>query len=333
MIGASPSVAVVVESRWRRHLATLFLVCCLPISSGAIADDEFEHPPISYSTSQSNDPVAKLLEEMKSGSKTLVADTHGSFVKSLLSILKVPESSQCLVFSKTSMQIPYISPKTPRAIYFNDSVYVGVVIGSPIIELIGVDPQLGCVFYTLEREEKSFRLIRDRGQCLSCHATARTERVPGVIVRSIYSDQSGRPRSGSSTFITDHRSPFAERWGGWYVTGEHGSMRHLGNIFAMDREDPHRVDTELGANQMKLPSSVSSVAHLDDHSDIVALMVLEHQTRLHNLITRANFETRSATQLDKSMNEALARDREHVSESTTRRIAATTISTLTNSSP
>jgi len=220
------------------------------------------------------------------------------------------------------MQIPYIGPRTPRAIYFNDSVYVGMVVGSPIIELIGVDPQLGCVFYTLEREEKDYRLIRDRGQCLSCHATTRTERVPGVIVRSIYSDKSGRPRSGSSTFITDHRSPFGERWGGWYVTGEHGLMRHLGNIFAMDREDPQRVDSELGANQMQLPSSISSDGRLNNHSDIVALMVLEHQTRLHNLITRANYETRLATQLDKSMNEALGRSSETVSDSTKRRIAA-----------
>ena len=277
MIREFPLFAFARVSRWLGHFALFTALGYLLISQGANADDEFEHPPISYSTSQSNDPIAKLLEDLKSGSKTLVADTHGSYVKSLLSILKVPESSQCLVFSKTSMQIPYISPKTPRAIYFNDTVYVGVVIGSPIIELIGVDTQLGCVFYTLEREEKSFRLIRDRGQCLSCHATARTERVPGVIVRSIYSDQSGRPRSGSSTYITDHRSPFGERWGGWYVTGEHGSMRHLGNIFAMDREDPHRVDTEMGANQMNLPSSVSSGAHLNDHSDIVALMVLEHQ--------------------------------------------------------
>jgi len=190
------------------------------------------------------------------------------------------------------------------------------------MELTAVDPQLGCVFYTLEREQQNYRIIRDRGQCLSCHATSRTERVPGVIVRSIYSDRSGRPRSGASTYTTDHRSPLEQRWGGWFVTGQHGSMRHLGNAFAVDRDDPQLVDMELGANQSQLPKSVASESHLGPTSDIVALMVLEHQTRLHNLITRANYEARQAAYLDKSMNIALGRDIDHVSESSQRRIAS-----------
>ena len=290
-------------------------------SASVRAEDDFEHPPISYHSSQSHDAVAKLLERLQAGTEKLVADSHGSYLRSVLKSLEIPESSQCLVFSKTSMQIPYISPRTPRAIYFNDSVYVGSVEGSPIMELTAVDPQLGCVFYTIERNEQDFSIIRDRGQCLACHATTRTERVPGVIVRSIYSDKAGRPRSGSSTYITDHRSPFAQRWGGWYVTGEHGAMRHLGNVFALDREDPQLVDMEQGANQAHLPSTVASGKRLGETSDIVALMVLEHQTRLHNLITRANYETRQATHLDKSMNEALGRDKDYVSESTQRRIA------------
>ena len=297
-------------------------IASIQFGSSALADDDFDHPPISYHASPSHDAVAKLHERLQAGTEKLDADSHGNFLQSVLKALEIPESSQCLVFSKTSMQIPYISPRTPRAIYFNDSVYVGSVEGSPIMELTAVDPQLGCVFYTLERNEQEFSIIRDRGQCLACHATARTERVPGVIVRSIYSDKSGRPRSGSSTYTTDHRSPFEQRWGGWYVTGEHGSMRHLGNIFALDREDPQLVDTELGANQAHLPSTVANGKRLSDTSDIVALMVLEHQTRLHNLITRANYETRQATHLDKSMNEALGRDKEYVSESTQRRIAS-----------
>ena len=292
------------------------------MSASVQADDDFEHPPISYHTSQSHDSVAQLLDRLKAGTEKLLADSNGSFLKSLLSTLKIPESSQCLVFSKTSLQIPYIGPRTPRAIYFNDSVYVGSVIGSTIMELTAVDPQLGPVFYTLEREQQDFQIIRDRGQCLSCHATSRTERVPGVIVRSIYSDKAGRPRSGSSTYITDHRSPFEQRWGGWYVTGEHGSMRHLGNIFALDHEDPQNVDMESGANKNHIPYTVATGNHLTDTSDIVALMVLEHQTRIQNLITRANYETRQAGHLDKSMNEALGRDKDYVSESTQRRIAS-----------
>ena len=304
------------------RFSVVAIAAWLAVVAHVWAVDDFEHPPIAYHTSPSHDPVARLLERLKIGTEKLEVDSNGSYLRSLLKALNVPESSQCLVFSKTSMQIPYISPRTPRAIYFNDSVYVGSVVGSSVMELTGVDPQLGCVFYTLEKEQQEYRIIRDRGQCLSCHATSRTERVPGVIVRSIYSDKSGRPRSGSSTYITDHRSPFEQRWGGWYVTGEHGSMRHLGNAFALDRDDPQLVDMEMGANQSHLPPSVTSDNHLSATSDIVALMVLEHQTRLHNLITRANYEAREAAHLDRTMNEALGRAMDHVSESTQRRIAS-----------
>ena len=240
--------------------ATTFIVL---LSSSSQGDDDFEHPPISYHTSQSHDSVAQLMDRLKAGTEKLAADSNGSYLKSLLSSLKIPESSQCLVFSKTSLQIPYIGPRTPRAIYFNDSAYVGSVIGSTITELTAVDPQLGPVFYTLERDQKDYQIIRDRGQCLSCHATSRTERVPGVIVRSIYSDKAGRPRSGSSTYITDHRSPFEQRWGGWYVTGEHGSMRHLGNIFALDRLDPafrQLVDDIYGLMTRRPVPSLRAVA-------------------------------------------------------------------------
>ncbi|MCY2978761.1 MAG: hypothetical protein NTU79_08875 [Planctomycetota bacterium] len=299
-----------------------FVVGLCSIASTLQADDDFEHPPISYQDSPSRDPVARLLERIQSGDESLVPDSNGNYLKSLLQALNVPETSQCLVFSKTSMQILHIGPRTPRAIYFNDSTYVGMVVGSPILELAAIDPQLGSVFYTLERDEKSFRIIRDRGQCLSCHATSRTERVPGVLVRSIYSDRSGRPRSGSSTYITDHRSPFEQRWGGWYVTGQHGTMRHLGNIFADDRDDPQKVDMEAGANCDQLPKAIRGSDYLQDTSDIVALMVLEHQTRVHNLITRANYEARQATYLDRSMNVALGRASDFVSESTQRRVAS-----------
>ncbi|MEQ1825235.1 MAG: hypothetical protein ABL921_04790 [Pirellula sp.] len=301
----------------------LIVMTIIAMPGGARSDDDFEHPPISYMSSPSQDPVAKLMARVQKGDVTLAPDSSGSHLKALLHALGVPESSQCLVFSKTSLQISHIGPRTPRAIYFNDSVYVGSVQGSHILELTAVDPQLGCVFYTLEREDdRSFQIIRDRGQCLTCHATTRTERVPGVLVRSIYSDKSGRPRSGSSTYITDHRSPFEHRWGGWYVTGHHGTMRHLGNLFATDRDDPQKVDMEQGANMSHVPELINTENYLQPTSDIVALMVMEHQTRVHNLITRANYEARQAAHLDASMNEALERDPSYVSDSTRRRIAS-----------
>jgi hypothetical protein len=265
------------------------------------AGDNYELAPIAYYASSSTDTVARLITKFETGDVALSPDKDGNYLKSLLQALNVPEASQCLVFSKTSLQVHQIGPRNPRAIYFNDTVYVGYVPGSKIIELAAIDPQLGCVFYTFESDQEAAltdedeeaepieidhsAFIRDKGQCLSCHATSRTENVPGVLVRSIYPDRSGRARSGSSSYVTDHRSPLTQRWGGWYVTGHHGSMRHLGNSFATDRQEPQLIDKDSQATLSALPLQVNVTAYLQPTSDIVALMVLEHQTRIHNLIT------------------------------------------------
>lgn len=313
------------------YLAFVFSACLLVVSAprAAMSGDDFENPPISYYDSPSRDRVAILWQDIKSGRRLLAPDEKGNYLPSLLELLEVPVSSQCLVFSKTSLQINHITPRKPRAIFFNEDCYVGFVQGSNIIELTAIDDQLGPVFYTLELPSRhsqdapdSPTIIRDRGQCLSCHATTRTERVPGVLVRSVYPDKAGRPRSGSSSYVSDHRSPFLQRWGGWYVTGTHGSMRHMGNVFAVERDDPQGLDVERGANLTELPSEVSRSGYMSLESDIVALMVLEHQTRVHNLITRANYETRQAGHLDKAMNQALGREEDFVSDSTKRRIAS-----------
>lgn len=315
---------------WVLSNSIAFLPSILP----ALAQDSFDLPPIRYSESKPSDPVAVLERKLASGEVVLEHDEKYGVLPSLLKELKIPAESQVLVFSKTSLQIHKISPTNPRALYFNDSVYVGYVPGSSILELAANDPVLGAVFYTLEvapkptqgepssieETKKQVELVRDRGQCLSCHATTRTENVPGYLVRSIYPDSTGRPRTGSSSYTTDYRSLFETRWGGWYVTGTHGQMRHLGNLFALDRNDPQKVDVETGANLSQLPARVRPGLHLTPHSDLVALMVLEHQIRVHNLITKASYETRQSIAMDESMNKALDRPSEFRTESTQRRI-------------
>ena len=291
----------------------------------SLGQDSFDLPPIRYAESLSKDPVALLERKIQRGELVLPQDPQFGVLPGLLKELNVPVESQVLVFSKTSLQIHKISPSNPRALYFNDSVYVGYVPGSSILELAANDPDLGAVFYTLDfappkEASQGVQLVRDRGQCLSCHATSRTENVPGYLVRSIYPDASGRPRTGTSSYTTDYRSLFQTRWGGWYVTGTHGQMRHLGNAFALDRSDPQKMDLEAGANRSELPSRVQPKLHLQPHSDLVALMVLEHQIRVHNLITKANYEARQSVAMDVSMNQALGRDSGYRSESTQRRI-------------
>jgi hypothetical protein len=92
----------------------------------------------------------------------------------------------------------------------------------------------------------------------------------------------------------------------------------MGNV--LFKESEGKLDREAGANLESLDSIISTDAYLSDHSDIVALMVLEHQTQMHNAIAWANYETRRAIHQSNQMNELLDRERGFISESAERRI-------------
>jgi hypothetical protein len=281
---------------------------------------EFEGAPIDYATAPVHDPVAVLQKKLDGGEALLKWDDEHGWLPAVLEQLNVPQSSQLLVFSKTSLQLRRIMPSRPRALYFNDETYIGWVQRGDVVEVSSVDPQLGAIFYTLKQQiTDSPKFVRDRGQCLICHASSRTKGVPGHLVRSVYPSRDGQPHFGLGTITTDHGTPFEKRFGGWYVTGSHGEMRHLGNAIADDnRKDP--IDPEPGANLENLGRLVRTSPYLQPTSDLVALMVLEHQSQMHNLITRASFETRRAKHHDAVMNAALKRPENYTSESTGRRI-------------
>ncbi|MCP4190036.1 MAG: hypothetical protein GY768_05345 [Planctomycetaceae bacterium] len=283
---------------------------------------DFESEPINYNTSPVSDPIETLRQKVEAGDATLKHDSRSGYLESVLEHLDIPVSSQMLVFSKTSFQLRRITSQRPRAVYFSDDVYVGWVQGGDVVEIASADPELGAIFYTLSQKQMERpKIMRDRGQCIVCHASSRTSGVPGHLVRSVYASKSGQPYFGSGTFTTDHRSPFEKRWGGWYVTGTHGKQRHMGNVIATDSDRTAKLDTEKGANVTDLSDRLNTKPYLSPHSDIVALMVLEHQSRMHNLITRANFETRAAHHHDKVMNKAMDRPADYRSDSTKRRIA------------
>ncbi len=236
-------------------LTILNLAIC---STAALAQFDYEKAPIHYGEAPSSDRVAALARALEKGETQFTYDAKHGWLPDVLKKLSVPEASQVLVFSKTSLQLHKISPRTPRALYFNDDVYVGWCQQGDVIELAATDPELGAVFYTLDQDSESPpKILRDRGQCLTCHATARTQSVPGYLVRSVYPDINGRPRTGTRTYVTDHSSPFEQRWGGWYVTGSHGDARHLGNIRSNDRNDPEKMDVESGANRQTLEKLVN----------------------------------------------------------------------------
>ncbi len=78
-----------------------------------------------YSNAIADGPVARLQKRIEQGQANLKYDPACGYLLSILDELHVLKSSQLLVFSKTSSQRERISPKTPRAIYFNHEVYLG----------------------------------------------------------------------------------------------------------------------------------------------------------------------------------------------------------------
>lgn len=304
-----------------RHSTSLLLTLLLALSQPSLAEAqlEFENEPINYQTAPVHDRVSKLIAAIDAGTTKLAWDEDHGWLPSVLKELQVPRSSQLLVFSKTSLQLNRISPQRPRALYFNDDTYVGWVQRGDVVELAAVDPSLGTVFYTLVQKPDKPEFRRDKGNCLICHASRRTQDVPGLLVRSVFPARNGQPHFGLGTITTDHRSPLKDRFGGWYVTGQHGSMRHRGNAIADDRrEEP--IDPEPGANLDSLDGLIRTRPYLERGSDLVALMLLEYQSQAHNALTRLTFETRSALHYDQVMNRALQRPAGFRSDVTQRRI-------------
>jgi len=297
-------------------------LCFFTGPTNAWAQLEFERPPIDYTDVEVHDPIAELQQRLDSGEAKLAFNEEHGYLDALLDYFNIDPDSQVLVYSKTSSQIRRIMPHRPRALYFNEILYLGWCQRGDVLEMIGVDPVSGPIFYSLEQQNDTPpKFVRDRGQCLTCHASSRTQRIPGLLVRSVFVDSSGQPLLGSGTFTTDHRSPFEERWGGWYVTGNHGKMRHMGNAFVPESNSTEQLDRENGENVLSLESRLNIRPYISKGSDIVALMVLEHQSQMQNHITRANFETQMAEYYDGIMNKALDRPKGFTSESTERRIA------------
>ena len=303
-----------------RHVVFILVVS---LATGVFAAPfEYDQEPINYSDGPVNDPVAVLQRRIERGEVKLAYDARTGYLKSLLDELKIPVSSQVLVFSKTSFQRNRISPKTPRALYFNDDVYVGYCFGGDVLEISSTDPTQGAMFYTIaQRPEPGAKFLRQTHACLQCHdSSSMTGGVPGHIVRSVFTDSSGQPLLSAGTFRTTQESPLKERWGGWYVTGTHGEQMHLGNGFLVDEEQPEKFDTAAGANVTSLAGRFDASGYLTSHSDIVALMVLEHQTQMHNLITKASYLARVAMRDLAEMNKALGEPADRISDSTRSRI-------------
>jgi hypothetical protein len=253
----------------------------------------FADAPINYRSENLSDPVARLQKELDRGAIHLDYEPGHGYLRAVLNALKVPISSQTLVFSKTSFQYPKISPETPRALYYNDDVYVGQVHDGKSLEFVSFDPAQGAIFYVMDEHKSDHpKFERSELDCVQCHVAASTKNVPGVMLRSVYTSPSGVQAAKTASFITGQESPLKDRWGGWFITGKLGSAAHMGNALLPAGTTPEQL--KPGANLPDLTGRIDTALYLSKYSDVVAHLVLAHQTQMHNLITWTNYQTRIA---------------------------------------
>lgn len=283
------------------RIVVTIATCFLSLPTYAQSPLDFEGEPINYQTAAPANAISRLNKTLGSGETHLKYHPVRGYLDAVLEQLNISTTTQALVYSKTSLQLRPISARNPRALYFNDEVYIGWVPTGDVLEIIASDPNLGTVFYTLsQRKTETPAFVKDRGQCLQCHANRRTKEVPGPLVRSFFTSYSGQPAYNFGSHLSDHTSPLKERWGGYYVTGSHGKMLHMGNLFVYPNDPEEDISLKSGANITTLPRSVKDQVYPVRHSDIVALMVLEHQTQMQNLITKVIYEERRGVHYDKA---------------------------------
>lgn len=263
-------------------------------------NDEYEL--IDYTDTASGNAISAMAGKLESGELSLSWDGNRGYFDSLLDALDIDPGSQVLVFSGTSLQNEHISPATPRSIYFNDETYVAWVQNSNIVEMAATDNDKGLVFYLFHNErEENERFERTNQSCLVCHDSAGTMGggIPELMVLSGIYSRSGSPLAqAAGGHNTTDSTPLIERWGGWYVTGQHEGQPHLGNVMlpgkeALDRVNQFRhgsIDTLEGREWL------DTEPYLRSTSDIVALLVLEHQMTVQNRLTYLRFKVPAVLQ-------------------------------------
>jgi hypothetical protein len=272
------------------HLKALFALVLLTfIPLRAQTWNDFETPPHNYWTEKAVDTVTELHRRMERNQIALAADADPkTFLRAYLDVLKVPVSSQVLVFSKSSLQRNFVNGHNPRALYFNEDTYVGWMPGG-LIEVTGIDPVLGGIFYIFKVPDKkgSVPVFERRRSCIGCHAGSGAGFLPGLRVRSLFTGEDGRTFGDANEETGGHHVPFDTRWGGWYVTGAPAEMKHRANAWST-RSGGEGVSA--GAMDRIMPPGT----HLAPGSDVLAMMLHDHQCKLVNVLMEANYRIRTA---------------------------------------
>ena len=276
-------------SRLRRLWLAQFL--CFTGVGAALAQPSYQdidEPPHLYRQRTPQDRFTKLMTGFESGKIILDRGSEKAFLLSLLKVLEIPATSQMLVFSTTSLQLSLISPSNPRALYFNEDIYLGYVPGGRI-EIVALDPELGGIFYIFDipRGESPLRFERS-DRCMNCHADDNTGHVPGLVIKSVLPGPAGGSLTAYRLGVTGHGVPFEQRFGGWHVTGTHGITNHWGNLTG-----------RLAAGNLtripNLPGERFSYAKYPvSTSDVLPQLLHEHQAGFVNRVVEASYRARTA---------------------------------------
>jgi hypothetical protein len=250
------------------------------------ARSKFGEVPHDYWKRPLGDAFTRLLAE-SGGALQLDLSSPKAELESLLKALRVPVSSQLLVYSATSFQSGLITPSNPRALYFNDEVYVGYVPGGHI-EVAAVDPTLGPVFHLLRLGRGGQPQISRSERCMNCHAGRASRQVPGFFTESVICTDTGASLDGFRREQVGHAVPLALRLGGWHVTGAQAQAGHLGNLTGKAAPGGYERVPNPPGNRFDWERYPARTSDLFSH------LLHEHQLGFHNLVTLAVYRTREA---------------------------------------
>ena len=241
-----------------------------------------------YNARVPQDDFSKVREALVSGKISLDNSSEKNFVASLLKALNISESSQTLVFSTTSLQLSRISPRNPRAVYFNENVYLGWVPGGQI-EVIGIDPEWGAMTYIFDiprRLNEKPVIKRAERVCMRCHAANDIGSVPGLLISSVVPGPGGGSLDEFRDGEIGHHVPYHNRFGGWIVTGEQGFGKHWGNMTGT------LSDGEIVPISNQFGENFQASRYLVQTSDLLAHILHEHQAGFVNTFMAATYRTR-----------------------------------------
>lgn len=279
------------ETVLRLRLPALALAAALATASQARGDKGFadlESPAHAYWTRPLQDRFTRIQDDLAAGRLPLDYSSEKAYVGSLLQALEIPASSQMLLYSTTSLQLSLISPRNPRALFFNDDLYLGWIPGGKI-EIVSIDPELGGIFYIFDIHLDGRPPAPERSKrCMNCHSNEDTRQVPGVVIRSVVPGQRGGSLDAFRRGDAGHHIPLSQRFGGWHVTGAEGFEDHWGNLIGQFQ------DGEIVRQPLEPGRQFDWDAYLAPSSDILPQLVHEHQAGFANRMTETLYLARHA---------------------------------------